>query len=299
MNGQRVCPACGGARFRDRHVLPELTTHTCADCALVISTIERSGETVSEFALVDEAAYRRSVGEVRRRQSVDILSALRPHVSVGATLLDVGCSFGFFLLEARRAGFEVRGVEPDPQAFESARAALGDDVVSLGLLSPATAAPGSSDVVCTLDVIEHIAPPDQEAFARQVAETLAPGGIWVIKVPTTEGLYYKLSDLLVRAGVGASFARRLWQTRYEFPHLVYFSRANLTRWLDRYGFDVIAHRYLQEVPNDTVLDRLTTDHDISRSRALLLAPVVFAVNLIETARRKSDSLVVLARPRRR
>jgi 2-polyprenyl-3-methyl-5-hydroxy-6-metoxy-1,4-benzoquinol methylase len=244
---------------------------------------------------VDEAAYRRSVGEVRRRQAVDILSLLRRHVSVGATLLDVGCSFGFFLLEARRAGFDVRGVEPDLQAFEGARAVLGDGVVSLGLLSPETAAPGSSDVVCTLDVIEHIAPPEQETFARQIAETLAPGGIWVIKVPTTEGLYYKLSDLLVRARLGASFVRRLWQTRYEFPHLVYFSRASLIRWLHRYGFEVIAHRYLQEVPNDTVVDRLTTDHDISRSRALLLAPVVVGVNLIEAARRKSDSLVVLAR----
>ena len=72
--------------------------------------------------------------------------------------------------------------------------------------------------------------------------------------------------------MGSSFVHRLWQTRYEFPHLVYFTRHNLTRWLGRYGFEVIGHRYLQEVPNSTVINRLTTDHDISKPLAYLLAP---------------------------
>ncbi|MDP9231298.1 MAG: class I SAM-dependent methyltransferase, partial [Actinomycetota bacterium] len=234
---------------------------------------------------------------VRQRQAVQILSLVRRHVPPGSRLLDVGCSFGFFLLEARKAGFDVRGIEPDLQAFEGARAALGADVVRRGLLSPDTAPPGSADVICTLDVIEHIVPEEHEAFARQLAKTLAPGGIWVIKVPTTEGLYYRVSDLFVRAGMGGSFVRRLWQTRYEFPHLAYFSLSTLTRWLARYGFEVLDHRYPQEVPNDTVLDRLTTDHDITRSRAYVLAPAVVGVNLVEAIRGKSDSLVVLARPR--
>jgi SAM-dependent methyltransferase len=297
MNPDRTCPACGAWRFRDRDVFPGLVTHTCTQCGLILSTIERMGDTVSEFALVDEDAYRNSVGAVRQRQAVQILSLVRRHVPPGSRLLDVGCSFGFFLLEARKAGFDVRGIEPDLQAFEGARAALGEDVVRQGLLSPDTAPPGSADVICTLDVIEHIEPEEHEAFARQLAQTLAPGGIWVIKVPTTEGLYYRVSDLFVRAGMGASFVRRLWQTRYEFPHLAYFSLSTLTRWLARYGFEVLDHRYPQEVPNDTVLDRLTTDHDITRIRAYVLAPAVVGVNLVEAIRGKSDSLVVLARPR--
>jgi 2-polyprenyl-3-methyl-5-hydroxy-6-metoxy-1,4-benzoquinol methylase len=297
MNPERTCPACRERRFRDRDVLPGLVTHTCMQCGLILSTIERGNSTVPEFALVDEDAYRNSVGAVRQRQAAQILSLLRRHVPQGSQLLDVGCSFGFFLLEARTAGFDVRGIEPDLQAFEGARAALGEGVVRHGLLSPDTAPPGSADVVCTLDVLEHIPPDEHEAFARQLAQTLAPRGIWVIKVPTTEGLYYKLSDLLVKAKMGASFVHRLWQTRYEFPHLVYFSLPTLTRWLERYGFEVLDHRYPQEVPNDTVLDRLTTDHDITRRRAYVLAPAVVGVNLVEAIRGRSDSLVVLARPR--
>jgi len=296
---ERTCPACGGRSFRDRHVLPGLTTHTCAVCELIQSTIEPPRDPLTEFALVDEAAYLASMGAVRRRQAGEILSLLRPHVPAGARVLDVGCSFGFFLLEARREGFDVRGIEPDRQAFERSNAALGRDVVRHGLFSADTADPGAADVICTLDVIEHIPPEQHESFARLVAASLAPGGIWVIKVPTTEGLYYLLSDLLVRIAprIGASFVRRLWQTRYEFPHLVYFARRNLTRWLGRHGFEVVAHRYLQEVPNRTIPDRLTTDHEIGRPLAYLLAPVVMGINVVESIRHRSDSLVVLARPR--
>lgn len=299
MTAARVCPACGHYSFRERDLLPGLRTHTCTDCGLILSTIDRADDPVPEFALVDEPAYLRSVGAVRRRQAVEILSLLRPLVSSGATLLDVGCSFGFFLEEARREGFHVRGIEPDPQAFELARASLGEDVVRHGLFSAATTRPGSTDVICTLDVIEHIPPEEHEQFAGLVAESLTRNGIWVIKVPTTEGLYYKVSDLLVRTwpALGASFVHRLWQTRYEFPHLVYFTRLTLTRWLERYGFEVVRHRYLEEVPNRTVIDRLTTDHDISKPVACLLAPGVVGINLVETIRRKSDSLVVLARRR--
>lgn len=299
MSDGRTCPACGGRRFRDRDVLPGLTTRTCAACGLILSTIERTGEAVSEFALVDEESYLRSVGEVRRRQAAQILSLLQPHVTPGTRVLDVGCSFGFFLLEARLAGFDVHGIEPDPQAFEAARAALGDGIVRPGLLTHETAAPGSADVLCTLDVIEHIPPEDHAAFARLVADTLAPAGIWVIKVPTTEGLYYRLSDLLARLGMGASLVTRLWQTRYEFPHLVYFDRSNLTRWLESQGFEVLDHAYLQEVENATVIDRLTHDRDISRLRAYLLAPGILGINVVEALRRRSDSLVVLARAMKR
>ena len=295
MIGPRICPACHGASFRRRAVIAGLVTHTCVGCSLILSEIDRRGETVTEFALVDEPSYLRSVGEARRRQARDILGLLSRHVEAGASVLDVGCSFGFFLLEAQAVGFEVRGIEPDAQAFERARSLLGDDVVRRGLLSPETADASSADVVCTLDVIEHIAPEELDGFAAQVAATLAPGGIWVIKVPTTEGLYYRASDLLARVGLGGRSVTRLWQTRYEYPHLVYFDRANLTTWLARNGFSVIDHVYPQEVPTTAVIDRLTHDRDIGRARAYALAPAVVAINALEAVRRRSDALVVLAR----
>jgi SAM-dependent methyltransferase len=294
------CPACQGTAFVDRRVLPDLATRECSSCGLLLSVIERSGPGVSEFALVDEDAYIRSVGASRRRQAIKILAPLKRLVAPGAAVLDVGCSFGFFLEEARRGGFRVQGVEPDPQAYAYARALLGEGVVRHGILDAHTSPPGSANVVATLDVIEHIPVEEHQAFAGIVRDVLTPGGVWVIKVPAKEGLFYKLSDLLVRVypQIGASLMRRMWQTRYEYPHLVYFSLESLSRWLHRFGFVVLDHRYLPEVDSRTVVDRLTTDGDIGKLKAYLAAPAVLGVTLIDSLRRRSDALVVFARPRR-
>ncbi len=293
------CPACQGTVFVDRRVLPDLATRACSSCGLLLSVIEHSGPGISEFALVDEDAYIRSVGPARRRQAAKILAPLKRLVAPGAAVLDVGCSFGFFLEEARREGFRIQGVEPDPQAYAYARSLLGEGVVRHGIVDAHTSPPGSADVVTTLDVIEHIPVEEHEAFAGIVRDVLMPRGVWVIKVPAREGLYYTLSDLLVRVypQIGASLMRRMWQTRYEYPHLVYFSLESLSRWLQRFGFVVLGHQYLPEVDSRTVVDRLTTDGDIGKLKAYVAAPAVLGVTLVDSLRRRSDALVVFARPR--
>jgi 2-polyprenyl-3-methyl-5-hydroxy-6-metoxy-1,4-benzoquinol methylase len=279
--------------------LPDLETHTCRACGLILSTVHRTEAAVSEFALVDEDAYIRSVGATRRRQAAEIFAWLTRYVPPGQTLLDVGCSFGFFLEEARRRGFTISGIEPDRQAFDYAVRLLGEGIVTRGTFGPDTVAPGAVDVVSTLDLIEHIPAEQHGVFAAAVSRALTPRGVWVIKVPSTEGLFYNISRSLAAAfpSIGGSMLRRMWQTRYEYPHLVYFSLRTLSLWLGRFGFTVLQHHYVPEVPTSTVIDRLTTDGDISRMRAYAIAPAVVLANAIDTLRRKTDSLVVIARPR--
>lgn len=293
------CVACGETAFVDRRILPDLATRTCTRCGLISSSIDRTGLGVAEFALVDEDKYLRSVGATRRRQAAPILEWLTERFDPGAKLLDVGCSFGFFLLEAKRAGFTIQGLEPDPQAYEYCRRLLGEGVVRQAILDGGSAHARSANIVTTLDVIEHIPPKQHRAFAGRVRDILTPQGVWVIKVPSTEGLYYRLSGLLATMypKAGTDLLRRMWQTRYEYPHLVYFSLPSLSRWLDAFGFTVLAHRYVPEVPTRTAIDRLSTDGDISRAKAWLIAPAVVGVNLVEALRGKSDGLVAFARPR--
>ena len=80
-------------------------------------------------------------------------------------------------------------------------------------------------------------------------------------------------------------------------HTVYFDLSTLTRFLTGNGFDVVASRYLDEVPAGTVADWLTLDGRMSRWTARVAVPLFFAINLIERMRGKSDALLVLARPR--
>jgi len=294
---ERCCPACGGSTFADRRLADFLHTHTCRSCGLILSEMTRRKPKLGQYANVDLRAYLTSVGALRHEQSSKILAFLAAYKGPGARVLDVGCGFGSLLLRAKEAGYAVAGIEPDEHACAKACEVLGSNVVKQGTLLQVRPPAGSADVVATLDVLEHVPLAEHAAFARMMRDVLAPGGIWVIKVPSTEGLYYRASAMVARVAprIGATFMGRLWQTDYEFPHTVYFDRSSLQRWLLRHGFTMIDFQYLPEVPIRTIIDRLTHDGDISRLQAYCLAPAVGAINVIEWLRRRSDALVVLAR----
>lgn len=274
-----MCPVCGGERF-DAKEIAGLTIRRCVDCGLYVRAIARGKGT--NYADVDDDAYLQSIGRVRRAQGEEIVAFVREHHADGEWL-DVGSGFGYVLEAARSAGFRVRGLEPDAKAANAARERVGS--VEQGELDDATPA---ADVLSTLDVIEHL--DDLSAFAQLVRRKTRD--LWVIKVPSSEGLFFRVAHALK---IGSA-VKRLWQSEYERPHAVYFDRATLTRFLGNQGFKVVAVRYLDEVPTSTVVDRLTLDRRMPKWKARLALPVFAAINLMEKVRGKSDALVVIARP---
>lgn len=275
------CPACNSAECTTR-TIADVTIRRCTGCGLRRSAFAR-GRGIS-YADIDDGSYARSIAPVRRAQAVEIVRFVSAHAK-GGTWLDVGCGYGYVLDAARAAGFAVRGLEPDAKAASAARERIGD--VETGTLHDGTPA---ADVLSTLDVLEHL--DDLGAFARLVQRKAR--ALWVIKVPSSDGLFFRVAHALrIRGAV-----QRLWQSGYEHPHTVYFDRATLTRFLDVHGFDVVAFRYLDEVPDGTVIDRLTLDGRTPRWTARLAVPLFAAINAIERLRGTSDALLVVARPRR-
>ncbi|HET8773224.1 MAG TPA: class I SAM-dependent methyltransferase [Thermoanaerobaculia bacterium] len=268
------CPACGGERFAAK-VVAGLTIRRCATCGLRMRPAERREGT--GYADVDRDAYQHAIGSVRRAQGEEIVRFVREHVP-GGEWLDVGCGFGYLLEAARAAGFQARGIEPDPVAAAAAHA-------EQGLLDGSTP---PADVLSTLDVIEHL--DDLDGFAELVKRKTR--AVWVVKVPSSDGLFFRIAHTFrLRGAVG-----RLWQSGYENPHTVYFDEATLTRFVRKHGFSVLAVRYLDEVPTATVVDRLTLAGGMPRWKARLAVPVFAAINLVERLRSKSDALVILASP---
>jgi hypothetical protein len=279
-----MCPACGGARF-DERVIASVTIRRCVACGLRISRIVRDPLRAhgTNYADVDPRAYLDSIGRVRRAQGEQIVAFVREHGGAGEWL-DVGCGFAYVLEAAQTAGFRVRGIEPDAHAARAARERVPD--VTQGFLEETTP---PADVLSTLDVLEHL--DDINAFAQLVKRKTR--ALWVIKVPSSEGLFFRVAHAL-RIG---SAVKRLWQSEYASPHTVYFDLPSLTRFLDKHGFALVASRYLDEVPDGTAVDRLALDGRMPRWLARLAAPLFFAVNRVEQVRGKSDALVVIARSR--
>ena len=279
------CPVCAGERFTHKRLLPNLAASPQGHIIQVVSSAlfavasDITHPKGVSYAHIDDGAYLQSIGRVRQSQAKAIVGA----VKATGTWLDLGCGFGFLLDEARRAGFTVRGVEPNAKAAAQARARLGDVVSAADDDAPA-------DVISTLDVLEHVELRALSAFAENVRRRAA---VWVIKVPSADGLFYKVAHALLPFSRGV--VRRLWQSDHEYPHTVYFDRPTLTRFLEQHGFTVEQVRYVDEVPAETATSRMLLDPTIPRWQARLATPLVRVVNAIERWRGVSDALVVIAR----
>jgi SAM-dependent methyltransferase len=114
------------------------------------------------------------------RMFLHILEMLKKHCAPPADLLDIGCSYGGFLLVARCAGYRVRGFDLVPQAVESVIAqGIPADVCCSVEHLPAVAL-NSLDVVTCIDSNYYWV--DQPAELGHIFRKLKPGGYLAMRV---------------------------------------------------------------------------------------------------------------------
>ncbi len=147
----------------------------------------------------------------------------------GQRLLVVGCGRGLRLLAFRRRGFEVQGMDFQPEVVDYLRNQLGIEAVCTdveGLTRHFSE--GSFDLVTAFCVLEHV--PDVAAVLRSCRQLLKPGGWFVGTVPLIDSFQAWL------------FGRR-WIDVTEAPrHLSLPSREGLAVVCRRAGFESVAVR---------------------------------------------------------
>jgi len=104
-------------------------------------------------------------------------------------LLDIGCGNGSFLACMRERGWEVQGIEPDPEASRLARERFGLEVVT-GTLEETSLPANSADAITMTHVIEHV--PDPVGLLAACCRILKPGGKLVAVTPNVESLAHHL-----------------------------------------------------------------------------------------------------------
>ena len=183
---------------------------------------------------LDEALREAGLKALRTENFREVVQLIRGLSGLSRpSLLDVGAAHGWFLDEAQKY-FDVLGVEPD--AAVVAKTVARGVPVRTGYFPDALDENETFDVIVFNDVIEHI-PKIDDALAACAAR-LNQDGLLVLNLPSSTGLFYRLSRLLARVGWGAAFAR-LWQKDLPSPHVHYFNRRNLTDLLSKYGFSLV------------------------------------------------------------
>jgi len=157
---------------------------------------------------------------VLRREFARSVDFIR-HYRTDGRLLELGCAYGFFLMEAARH-FDVAGIELAEEAAEHCRRA-GLNVVQGAADEANLAKVGHVDVIVLFDVIEHL--PDPRRTLALCHQHLNPGGVIVI---TTGDFGSAIARL---AGVK-------WRLMTPPQHLWFFTQESFRRLASALGLAV-------------------------------------------------------------
>ncbi|PJZ64356.1 class I SAM-dependent methyltransferase [Leptospira wolffii] len=174
----------------------------------------------------DEAQLRRLAG-IR----LDMMSSFQN--PEGLTLFELGCAAGFFLSEAAKRGYKVKGLELSKSESEYARNNLGLDVLSGSFLDDSVLPDEKFDAVCAFFVIEHF--PDAEDVFARITNLVKPGGLLFLGLPSLNGPSFRTNPLE-------------WLRTHPSDHFWDYSPNSLEKMLKMYGFVTLCKKPMSYHP---------------------------------------------------
>jgi SAM-dependent methyltransferase len=161
-----------------------------------------------------------------------VLRMLRSYAQPGSTLLDIGCSYGGFLMKAQDEGYRVRGIDIVPEAVEYVRR-QGIPCDRAGSVGDLDIPANSLGIVTALDCNYYW--PSQRKELRAVWSVLSPGGLLAVR--TVDTSWAIQLGLWLRRWVPAAGQRLCEASVYD--HLVSIPAGSLLRVIQEEGFEII------------------------------------------------------------
>ncbi|RJP21358.1 MAG: class I SAM-dependent methyltransferase [Candidatus Abyssobacteria bacterium SURF_5] len=228
------CNLCGAANETLYCRVGEFQIVRCQRCGLIYTNPRRpAGEQsaiYSEDYFVSSnpsvLGYDDYAGHAAGLREVfsDHLDLIQRFIRPPASLLDVGCAYGYFLELAASRGWSVQGVEVSAHAAHIARAQARAQVHT-GTVSGAGFAPSSFEIVTMWDVLEHSFSPATEL--AEVNRILKPNGYLFLTLPDAGSLIARV------------FGPHWFGFKKAAEHNYFFSRDTLNTILSQTGFQMI------------------------------------------------------------
>jgi SAM-dependent methyltransferase len=247
------CRLCGARGLRLYYTLGNdgrYRYYRCPDCGLVnfdlAAGLDQEQYTTEFIDPADDRARR----NLDKDQS---FAFIRRYVSPPARLLDIGCGTGRLLFLAKRAGWDVKGLELSPEMAAYVRERVGVEVMvgDFLALDPDPADRDAYDVVCLRHVIEHL--PDALGAMARIRALTRPGGYFLVEMPNVEALAKKWLRLAVRLGLH----RRRFAADFVAGHCNEYCRRSFEFLLARSGFRLVRWETYSKKPlANWILNRL-------------------------------------------
>lgn len=229
----KPCPVCGDTSAKSPlgRRGDGKTVKQCVRCGCGILDAELTAETVAAFygetyfKELHSAYFHDLNRQVKDPNNLSnlLLNKISKFKSLQNTqFLDIGCAAGVLLATARNRGSKVTGLEISEAASTMARHVFNLDV-RYGTLRNQAFSPASFDVICMIDVVEHLLTPRDDV--QKVSELLKGGGILCILTPNLRA--YRI------------FGKRWHGFNASYEHILYFDRKSLVKLLKSYGLKPI------------------------------------------------------------
>lgn len=241
---ETCCPGCGApthaatSRFELESVRGPLPFARCDRCAAYF--MQADYEPDAEENHTRQMAWGEfdrgtQLNQFKQKMYHATLDGIERYGFAGTRLLDVGCSFGGFLMAARKRGFQGAGVDivsdavqfVRQQGLTAERCATLDDCTLYSEANPA-------DVVTVLDA--HIYWPDQPRELRAAWKLLRPGGLLVIRA-LTKAPFISAGRAVRKVAPGFSkklVRRAITDHRFSMP------LNSLLQTIETAGFEILA-----------------------------------------------------------
>ncbi len=231
------CPVCQSARFKDFLLVKDHTVSqakfqivACESCGFEFTNPRPPAEEIGQYyesadyiSHHDEARDLMSTiyNKVRNYTTQQKIKLVGRAVGKKGKLLDIGSGTGFFLSQAKAAGWQVSGTEPDAQARAIGQSRVGEDLYET--TDDPVFENKKYDAITMWHVLEHVHRLNE--MLSWLHEHLAPQGKVFIAVPNSES-----DDALA--------FRENWAA-YDVPrHLYHFSKKTMRKLAEKHGFKV-------------------------------------------------------------
>jgi 2-polyprenyl-3-methyl-5-hydroxy-6-metoxy-1,4-benzoquinol methylase len=197
----------------ERHQLSK-----CKTCGFVFMSRIPSNDELHDHYKLYSYATDRTVSPLTIDSYNKLLDGMEKYRKLN-TLIDVGCGKGWFLLEARKRGWDVYGTEFSDEAI---KICIENGIkMEKGDLNALTFGNVKFDIVFSSEVIEHVNNPVNQF--EQMYEILRPGGLLYLTTPNF--------NCYLRYKYKANY------TIIEYPeHLSYYTKSTMHLGLTKAGF---------------------------------------------------------------
>ncbi len=257
------CRLCAGTELRLYHAMGNdrrYRYYQCRHCKLVNYDLA-TGLGQEQFEIFDkDPTDDNDKWNLQKDHSFQFVSRYLP---ASGSMLDIGCGSGRLMYVARRAGWQVKGLELSEPMAKFIRDKLGEEVLVADFLQvdPCEISDTLFDLICLRHVLEHL--PDCLLAMRKLRALLKPRGHVLIEIPNVESISKKVKRAVVNSGL----RQPRYPTDMKIGHANEFCRASFEYLLKETGFTLIRwETYSKKPVANFIYNRL---HVGSSARALI------------------------------